>query len=148
MGILTLNGGTVNAGQSIPVASITGGNFKFVPAADFNGLVNGVSNPALGSFTFQVQDDGGVAQVIGSGLSATGVDIDPTARTLGINVTSVNDKPVIVLQGTVQLPILKSTSHTFTQSDLGFTDPHDNPTNNLALVTVTATSGAGTFFKG
>ena len=38
------------------------------------------------SFTFQVQDDGGVA--------SGGVDLDQTPNTLTINVNAVNDPPV------------------------------------------------------
>ena len=38
------------------------------------------------SFTFQVQDDGGIANA--------GVDVDPTPRTMTIDVTTVNDPPV------------------------------------------------------
>src|SRR5438477_2587203 len=44
----------VTAGQLITMAYITGDKLKFCPAANANGL-------AYASFTFQVQDDGGIA---------------------------------------------------------------------------------------
>ena len=51
---------------------------KFKPVANANGN-------AYDSFTFQVQDDGGTAN--------GGVDTDPSANTITIDVTSVNDAP-------------------------------------------------------
>jgi hypothetical protein len=64
-GTLTTNGTPVNAGDSIPVADIVAGFLVYTPPA------GGGS-----SFTFQVQDDGGVAN--------GGVDLDQTANTLTI----------------------------------------------------------------
>ena len=60
-------------------ADINGGNLVFSPAANGNGA-------AYASFTFQVEDDGGTAN--------GGVDLDTSARTMTVNVTSVNDAPV------------------------------------------------------
>ena len=77
-GSLTLSGVAVTAGQSISVANINSGNLKFAPAADANGA-------GYASFTFQVQDDGGTAN--------GGVDLDASANTLTVDVTSVNDAP-------------------------------------------------------
>ena len=77
-GSLTNNGVAVTAGQFITVADITAGNLVFTPAANANGT-------AYASFTFQVQDDGGTAN--------GGVDLDPTANALTIDVTAVNDAP-------------------------------------------------------
>jgi len=74
LGTLTNNNVAVNAGDFIPVASITGGLLKFTPVAD------GFGTPYT-SFTFQVQDNGG------------GTDLDPTPNTMTINVTAVNDPP-------------------------------------------------------
>jgi VCBS repeat-containing protein len=79
-GSLTLSGGAVSAGQSISVANISAGNLKFAPANNANGN-------AYASFTFQVQDDGGTAN--------GGVDTDATPRTMTVNVTPVNDAPVL-----------------------------------------------------
>ena len=68
----------VIAGDFVPVADIGAGLLVFIPAAGANGA-------PYASFTFQVQDDGGVA--------AGGVDLDPTPNTLTINVSAVNDAP-------------------------------------------------------
>ncbi|OGS96054.1 MAG: hypothetical protein A3H31_01020 [Gallionellales bacterium RIFCSPLOWO2_02_FULL_57_47] len=80
-GILTNNGFAVVAGQSISVADIALGLLKFAPAFNANGA-------CYANFTFQVQDDDGVAN--------GGVDIDQTARTMTVNVTAMNDAPVAV----------------------------------------------------
>ena len=77
-GTLTNNGVAVTAGDSVIGADITGGKLVFTPAANANGA-------GYASFTFQVQDDGGTAN--------GGVDLDPSANTMTINVTSVNDAP-------------------------------------------------------
>ncbi len=77
-GTLTDNGVAVTAGQFVSVADITAGKLVFTPAANANG-----NNYA--QFTFQVQDNGGT----GNG----GVDLDPTPKTLTVNVTPVNDAP-------------------------------------------------------
>ncbi|ABD06345.1 VCBS [Rhodopseudomonas palustris HaA2] len=79
-GTLALDGHPVTAGATASAADILAGKLQFVPAANANG-----SNYA--SFTFQVQDDGGTAN--------GGVDLDPLANTLTINVTPVNDAPVL-----------------------------------------------------
>ena len=75
-GVLTDNGVTVTAGQSVGVADISGGLLKFTPAANSNGAPDD-------SFTFQVQDNGGTAN--------GGANLDPTPKTMTINVVSVND---------------------------------------------------------
>src|SRR5207248_1153986 len=83
--------------------------------------------------TFQVQDDGGTAN--------GGVDLDPTPRTMTVNVTSVNDAP----QGTTHtVTTLEDAAYTFTTSDLGFSDPGDNPTDALLAVEITMLPGNGT----
>ena len=79
-GSLTNNGVAVSAGRVVTLADITGGQAEFTPAADANGA-------GYASFTFQVQDDGGTAN--------GGVDLDATARTMTIDVTPVNDAPVL-----------------------------------------------------
>ena len=75
-GTLTDNGVAVTAGQFISAADIAAGKLKFTPAANDNGL-------SYASFTFQVQDDGGTAN--------GGVNLDPIAKTMTINVTSLVD---------------------------------------------------------
>ena len=78
-GTLTDNGVAVTAGQLVILANIiASGLLKFTPAANANGA-------SYASFTFQVQDDGGTAN--------GGVDLDPSANTITVNVTAVNDAP-------------------------------------------------------
>ncbi|HTT38056.1 MAG TPA: cadherin-like domain-containing protein, partial [Burkholderiales bacterium] len=124
-GSLTDNGVAVTAGQFIAVADITGGKLKFTPGANANGA-------GYASFTFQVQDDGGTTN--------GGVDTDPTARTMTVNVTSVNDAP----QGTNKtVTTLEDTAYAFATADFGFSDPNDSPANNLLAVKITTLPGAG-----
>ncbi len=79
-GTLANNGVAVSAGQSIMLADINAGKLVFTPMANANGA-------GYASFTFQLQDDGGSAN--------GGLDLDPTPRTMGINVTAVNDAPTV-----------------------------------------------------
>ncbi|MGY4175758.1 VCBS repeat-containing protein [Bradyrhizobium sp. USDA 4518] len=125
-GTLTDNGVAVTAGQLVSVADINAGLLKFAPAADANG------SPEA-SFTFQVQDDGGTAN--------GGVDLDQSANTMTINVTSVNDAPAGA-DNTVTT--LEDTAYTFTATDFGFSDAHDSPANALAAVKITTLPGGGT----
>ena len=76
LGQLQLSGVPVVAGQSVAAASL--GTLTFTPPVNANGL-------PYTSFTFQVVDDGGVAN--------GGVNTDPTPNALTINVTPVNDAP-------------------------------------------------------
>ncbi len=77
-GSLTLSGVPVTVAQFVSAASITSGLLVFTPAANANGAANA-------SFTFQVQDNGGVV--------SGGVDLDQSANTMTVTVTAVNDVP-------------------------------------------------------
>src|SRR5690606_21582072 len=77
-GMLTNNGVPVTVGSFVSVADINAGLLRFNPAANANGA-------GYSSFTFQVQDDGGTAN--------GGINLDPSANTITINVTPVNDAP-------------------------------------------------------
>jgi hypothetical protein len=124
-GSLTLSGVAVSAGQSISAANIAAGNLQFTPAADASGA-------GYASFTFQVQDDGGIA--IG------GVDLDASANTMTVNVTAVNDAPA----GTNNtVTTLEDTAYTFAAADFGFSDANDTPANNLSAVKITTIPGTG-----
>ena len=70
-GTLALNNVAVTAGQIVSATDITAGNLKFTP-------VTGAFGSPYTSFTFQVQDNGGTAN--------GGVDLDPSANTITINV--------------------------------------------------------------
>ena len=66
------------AGQTISTTAIASGQLIYRAPANASGN-------ALGSFTFQVQDDGGTVN--------GGVDLDPSANVLTFNVAAVNDAP-------------------------------------------------------
>ena len=96
----------VTTGQFVSVADITASKLvRFTPAANANG--NGYA-----SFTFQVQDNGRHRQWRRRYL-------DPSPRTMTMNVTSVNDAPV----GTNNtVTTLEDTAYTLsTAADFGFT---------------------------
>ena len=125
-GTLTDKGVAVSAGQFVSVTDITAGQLKFTPATNANG-----SNYA--SFTFQVQDDGGTA--------GGGSDLDPSPKTMTVNVTSVNDAPS---GANKVVTALEDTSYTFTSGDFGFSDPNDAPPNKLFAVTIATLPVTGT----
>ena len=77
-GDLELNGVDVTVGQVISKADIDAGLLKFTGALNANGT-------PYASFTFQVQDDGGILN--------GGVDLDQSPNTMTVNVTAVNDAP-------------------------------------------------------
>jgi hypothetical protein len=78
-GTLTNTGVTVNARDSVLATAIAAGQLVFTPVLDASGS-------PLGTFTFQVQDDGGTANA--------GVDLDQSPNTFTINIVPVNDAPV------------------------------------------------------
>ena len=107
-GSLTDNGVAVTAGQFVTLSDINSGKLVFTPVTNANGA-------GYASFTFQVQDDGGTAN--------SGVDLDPTARTMTMNVTAVNDAP----QGTSNtVTTLEDSAYTFAVADFGFSDAADS----------------------
>ena len=77
-GALRYNGATVTVGQVIPVGNL--GQLVFAPRKDVNG--NGI-----GSFTFQVRDDGGTAN--------GGQNTDQSPNVFAFDITPVNDPPTI-----------------------------------------------------
>ncbi len=126
LGALTNNSVNVTAGQFIGVADINAGKLIFTPAVNANG-------PSYATFTFQVQDNGGTTN--------GGIDLDPTARTMKINVTPVNDAP----QGTSRtITTLEDTVYAFAAADFGFSDPNDTPANALLAVKVSTLPVLGT----
>ena len=77
-GSLQLNSSPVIAGQRIDIAELSSGDLIYSPDANFNGI---------DSLAFKVADDGGNAN--------GGNDTDNTANTLNIEVTPINDPPVV-----------------------------------------------------
>src|SRR5947209_5153874 len=124
-GTLKDNGVAVTAGQFVPVADITSNKLVFTPAANANGS-------PYASFTFQVQDNGGVAN--------GGVDLDQSANNFTVNVTGVNDAPA---GADKTVTVNEDTPYTFATGDFGFSDPNDTPANTLQAVKVTTLPGAG-----
>jgi hypothetical protein len=80
-GTLALDGVAVEAGDSVTAEKLALGRLSYQPAADGWGT-------AYCEFTFQVQDDGGTDN--------GGVDLDPAANTITVDVTAVNDAPTAV----------------------------------------------------
>ena len=121
-GALTNNGVAVTAGQFVSAADIASGLLRFTPAPNANGA-------GYAAFTFQVQDDGGTAN--------GGVDLDPTARTMTLNVTAVNDAPI---GKNVTVTTLEDTAYVFATTDFGFSDPDGN---SLLAVRIASLPTAG-----
>ena len=80
LGSLTYNAAAVNAGDFISAADIDLGLLVYTPP------LNG-AGAAYTNFGFQAQDTGGTAN--------GGVDLDPAAKTMTIDVTQVNDAPTV-----------------------------------------------------
>ncbi len=119
-GVLSLNGTAVQAGDVVSLADITSGLLVYTPALNAHG--NG-----LASFTFQVQDNGGTAN--------GGVDLDPSANTITVNVTAVNDAPA----GTDKtVTTAEDTGYTFAASDFGFSDVDGNALLGVKITTLPA----------
>jgi hypothetical protein len=108
VGSLKLNGVSVSAGQYVAVADINLGRFTFTTAENGNGA-------SYASFTFQVQDDGGTANL--------GIDLDPTPNTITFNVAAANDPPVVGALTDTPDPVTVGESITLTAT--GVADPFD-----------------------
>jgi len=124
-GTLTLAGVAVVSNQFVAANLIDTGQLVFRPATDANGA-------AYATLGFRVQDDGGTAN--------GGVDLDATARTLTLAVTSVNDAPTGASL-TVTLP--EDGAYVFRTADFGYQDSNDSPGNALAFVTIMSLPGQG-----
>ncbi|WP_194792938.1 cadherin domain-containing protein [Caenimonas koreensis] len=72
----------LTSGAEVPASNIALGRLIFVPVADANGT-------PYTSFTFQVRDNGGTVN--------SGVDLDQSPNTFTLNVSAVNDAPVVDL---------------------------------------------------
>ncbi|WP_129782201.1 tandem-95 repeat protein [Peristeroidobacter soli] len=114
-------------GFYVSASDIEAGLFRFVPATGENG-------DAYASFQFQVRDDGGTAN--------GGVNLDPTAHTVTVNVASVNDAPVATDNSLI---LAEDESHAFSAQDFGFTDLEGNA---LAAVIITSLPEGGSLWYG
>jgi len=112
-GQLQLNGVAVTAGQVISAADITAGLLDFVPDT-------GESGTGYATWTFQVRDNGGTAN--------GGVNTDPSANTMTINVTPDNTAPTLTGFGP-SVTFLENTVNATPQildGDVTFTDAEGN----------------------
>ena len=115
-GTLTLGGVAVTLGQSILAADI--GQLVWTPPLNGNGN-------ALGSFTFQVVDNGGTY--------GGGVDTDQSPNTITFNVTPVNDAPSGIDKA---VTILEDAPRAFSAADFGFTDVENNTLSAVKITTL------------
>jgi VCBS repeat-containing protein len=93
-GTLTDHGVVLIDGAFVSAQDIAAGKLVFTPAASATGTM---------SFTFQVQDDGGTAR--------GGVDLDPTPKTMTIDVVPLDQAPVIhVPAGSLDIASLNNIS--------------------------------------
>ena len=88
------------------------------------------------SFTFQVQDNGGTAVVLGT----QGVDLDSTPNTETINVLAVNDPPS-GSDRSIAASKMRPTSSAGT--DFSFTDPLDSPANGFIKLRISSVPTSG-----
>ncbi|MEE9492341.1 MAG: DUF4347 domain-containing protein [Gammaproteobacteria bacterium] len=125
-GSLQVNGANVVAGQIVNVADITAGKLVFSPLPGLNGL-------GVGSFTFRVQDDGGTA--------TGGVNTDPIANTLTINVTAVNDMPTT--SGATNVTVNEDAPNTVINLFATFADAED--ADNALVYSIRTNTNPGLF---
>ncbi|MDF3024370.1 MAG: hypothetical protein K0R10_1731, partial [Alphaproteobacteria bacterium] len=117
-GSLTLNGIAVTAGQIVSAADIAAGRLVFLSALNDNGA-------GYASFDFQVQDNGGTAN--------GGIDLDATPNTITIDVTAVDDPPVLVANNGVTL--LEGGTVSLTTAQLSAADVDTADANIIYTVT-------------
>ena len=121
-GTLKLSDLNVLLNQEILVSDLDANNLKYLALPNENGT-------AYASIQFKVRDDG------------SGANLDETARTMTINVTSVNDAPI----GTSKtVTATQDEDYTVQVADFGFTDPNDVPPNNFLSVVITSLPVKGT----
>ncbi len=127
-GILELSGTAVTAGQEILLADIP--NLTYTPPLNANGT-------AYTDFTFQVKDDGVLN------------DTDPTPKTMTIDVTPVDDPPI--LDTNAGMSTFEGFTETLTTAMLSSSDVDTAPADIIYTVTsapvngqLELTSGPGT----
>ncbi|MGI9517877.1 MAG: tandem-95 repeat protein, partial [Pirellulaceae bacterium] len=116
-------GELISASDSVSMTDIAAGRLKFKPLANENGA-------GYTSFTFQIQDDGGT--------SNGGNDTDSSPNTMTIDVTPVNDAPVLSNNGA---SLGEGGTENIDAAELAATD-QDNSALQL-VYTVTTSPGNG-----
>jgi Ca2+-binding RTX toxin-like protein len=122
-GTLKLSGSTFTVPQDVTLANIP--NLTFEPGLNANGT-------AYATFNFKVRDNGGTAN--------GGVDLDPTANTMTIDVTAVNDAPVNSVPGAQTTP--EDTANVFSAANSNLISISDiDAGSNEVKVTLAVTNG-------
>ena len=127
-GALTVNGNPASVGSTLTFQQLGAGFLEFTPAQNASGT-------GYASFTFQVRDNGGIAN--------GGVDLDPSPNTFTIDVAADNDRPNAVNDPTN--PIVEDVTTTL-DPRTNDTDPENDPLTITAKTngtkgTVTIVSG-------
>src|SRR5690606_26024574 len=91
---------------------------RYTPPADENGA-------GYTSFTFRVQDDGGVDE--------GGIDTSVTTNTITLNVTAVNSAPT---GENFVVNMSEDAAHVFAAADFVLNDSKDTPANSLAAIKI------------
>src|SRR6185437_7453719 len=121
-GVLTDNGVAVTAGQSVSASDIAAGHLVYQAPS--------TATAAHVDITFQVQDDGGIAN--------GGVDTEPTANDIHFDVAAApNQAPSGANES---LSLAWKASKVFTAADFGFSDPTGN---HLSAVKIDTLPSAG-----
>jgi hypothetical protein len=134
---LSVAHGTLTLGSTTGLTGLTGNGGA---SLSFSGTIAQL-NAALNGLTYTP-----TAQYHGADAIAVTVNdntgVQPnTSSTQELAVLAVNNAPA----GTNStITTLEDTAHTFAASDFGFTDPNDNPVNNLLAVEITTLPTAGT----
>ncbi len=116
LGQLSLNGIPVAVSQVISVAAIS--DLLYMPPANAHGV-------AYASFSYHIQDDGGVAN--------GGQDTSTVESVIGIDVLSVNDAPQAF--NTV-VSTNEDTPYQFSLNDIGFTDSDSDALQSVTVATL------------
>ena len=117
----------MNQGDFISVSDIASGKLLFQTPSTTGNVF----------FTFQVQDDGGIAN--------GGVDTDQSPNTLTFTIVAVNHAPS---GGSTTVSTAEDTGYSFVTTDFGFADPLDVPANALLNVIIVVPPSVGTLAVG
>jgi hypothetical protein len=123
-GCLTDNGAIVATGQFVSVADIGSGKLQFIAAPNANGA-------AYTAFTFQVQDNGATAN--------GGADVDATPRGMTIDVTPLNDAPIVTVN--TGASGISGAAIVIGPADLQAADPDNTPAQLVYTLTALPASG-------
>jgi len=109
----------VNVGDIVPLSAL-GSTFKFHSEYERQRL-------AGWHLLLPGQDTGGTGTITAGPYSSTGVDLDPSPKTMQIVVNSVNDAPTATGSTVTVASSGAIATHTFTINDFGFADAADLP---------------------